>query len=140
MAVLRHGSFPHRAAADDDAQSADIDLVVLSYDVGVEKPDRLIFDAAMDLYLQTCRQMHPERDGVGGERPVEMVHVSDDIGKDVLGVRDAGWGAVLLNREGLYGGNGRLGDGGVRRIGGLGGLMGWGTSWIKLLEVVTECS
>lgn len=58
---------------------------------------------------------------------MEMVHVGDDLEKDVLGAREAGWRSVLLDREGKYVGDGRVrerdGKGMVRRIGGLGELV-----------------
>lgn len=59
-----------------------------------------------------------------GEGEVEMVHVGDDMEKDALGAREAGWGSVLVDREGKYVGDERVGDGEgrVRRIGGLGEL------------------
>ena len=61
----------------------DIDFVMLSYDVGFEKPDSKIFDAT--------KQMLP-----GQER---FVHVGDDLQKDYLGAKRAGWEGVLLDRE-----------------------------------------
>lgn len=53
-----------------------------------------------------------------------MVHVGDDLEKDMFGAREAGWRSVLLDREGKYVGDERIGDGEgmVSRVGGLGEL------------------
>lgn len=67
-----------------------------------------------------------------GEGEVEMVHVGDDLEKDGLGARRAGWGSVLIDREGRFVGDGRVEEGGagedgegrVRKISALGELMG----------------
>ncbi len=59
-----------------------------------------------------------------GEGEVEMVHVGDDLEKDVFGAREAGWRSVLLDREGKYVGDERIGEGEgmVTRVAGLGEL------------------
>src|SRR6185436_16098425 len=48
---------PHGGVAsgegDEDGSGFDVDFVALSYDVGVEKPDRRIFDAARELFLSS---------------------------------------------------------------------------------------
>lgn len=66
----------------------DIDFVALSYDVGVEKPDRKIFDAARDL-------------GVMGNdlEPGECLHVGDDFLKDVQAAEAAGWRSLRVDRS-----------------------------------------
>ncbi len=58
------------------------------------------------------------------EGEVELVHVGDDLEKDVFGAREAGWRSVLLDREGKYVGDERIGEGEgmVKRVGGLGEL------------------
>lgn len=55
-----------------------MDFVTLSYDVGYEKPDRRIWDAA-------AKQASAASDGW------RKVHVGDDLEKDVRGAEDAGW-------------------------------------------------
>jgi HAD superfamily hydrolase (TIGR01549 family) len=60
------------------------DTIVVSAEVGVEKPDRRIFHAA-------CARL---------DLPVERVlHVGDSVGDDVDGARQAGLPALLLDRE-----------------------------------------
>ncbi len=60
----------------------DINFLILSYDVGFEKPDSRIFDAA--------KQMVP-----GQER---YLHVGDDLRKDYYAAKRAGWEGFLLDR------------------------------------------
>lgn len=57
---------------------------VYARDHGVEKPDRALFDAALEL---------------AGCEPHELVHVGDSLRCDVAGARAAGVGAVWLNRN-----------------------------------------
>lgn len=98
----------------------DVAFTILSYDVGVEKPGRGIFDAARDLF----RRMRLDGEEREEEGEVELVHVGDDLEKDVFGAREAGWRSVLLDREGKYVGDERIGEGEgmVKRVGGLGEL------------------
>lgn len=66
----------------------DIDFVVLSYDVGVEKPDRKIFDAAREL------------SAIGSDlEPGECLHVGDDFVKDVQAAEAAGWKSLKVDRS-----------------------------------------
>jgi FMN phosphatase YigB (HAD superfamily) len=77
----------------------DIDFVVLSYDVGHEKPDRRIFEAATSVFERTLIE-------VGGGLDVndfEKLYVGDDLEKDYLGAMAAGWHSVLLDRKGVMG-------------------------------------
>lgn len=60
-----------------------LDAIVTSGELGVRKPDRGIFAAALD---------------VAGVGAAEAVHVGDSIDNDVLGARGAGIAAVLLRR------------------------------------------
>lgn len=80
-------------------QDYDIDFHCMSYDVGVEKPDRLIFNAA-ELMLA---QIIAVRDG---KSPAEAkadigtwrkVYVGDEYAKDIVGAVNAGWNPVLLD-------------------------------------------
>ncbi|KAK5158898.1 hypothetical protein LTS14_003006 [Recurvomyces mirabilis] len=71
----------------------DIDFTVLSYDVGHEKPDRRIFDAAEELLISLPIAQGTE----AGEW--QKVYVGDEYGKDVVGAGEAGWGAVLLGED-----------------------------------------
>lgn len=66
----------------------DIDFVTLSYDVGVEKPDPKIFDAAREL------------GAIGSDlEPGECLHVGDDFVKDVGAAEAAGWKSLRVDRS-----------------------------------------
>lgn len=118
VSAIRYGSPsspPVKAPSNED-----VHLVVLSYDVGEEKPHRLIFDSAREL-LRTRLQLQPSE----AEKEFDLLHVGDDMEKDVLGARDAGWGSVLLDREDVYTVDRRVTDGNVKRIMSLGELRDW---------------
>ncbi|KAF2678482.1 haloacid dehalogenase [Lentithecium fluviatile CBS 122367] len=81
-----------QASMDDD-----VSFVVLSYDVGFEKPDRRMFDAATQMLQETLA------DSSIGDAPVSsrdfsMLYVGDSLEHDYLGAREAGWDAVLVDR------------------------------------------
>jgi FMN phosphatase YigB (HAD superfamily) len=80
----------------------DVSFAVLSYDVGYEKPDRRIFDAAKDLLNESLA----EESEVGGDaedaNDFHMLYVGDDVRKDYFGAGNAGWAAVVLDREGRW--------------------------------------
>ncbi|KAI4644710.1 uncharacterized protein J4E78_009529 [Alternaria triticimaculans] len=85
----------------------DIDFTVLSYDVGVEKPDRRIFAAAEEIldHKLEAASMNSGEDFKAEE--FEKIYVGDDLHKDVFGAQDAGWSSVLLERDAnLAGGQG----------------------------------
>lgn len=90
---LRHGMVTGSSnLASDGVAKSDIDFVVLSYDVGSQKPSRRIFDAAKDLVK--C-----------GNDPSDWkryLHVGDDPDKDFFGATHADWEAILLDREGNH--------------------------------------
>jgi putative hydrolase of the HAD superfamily len=64
-----------------------LDFIVTSQEVGVTKPHRQIFDAAV-----TKSGFHPE----------EILYIGDQYKIDVLGSKNAGLSAVLLDRSGYY--------------------------------------
>ena len=66
--------------------SFDIDFSIMSYDVGVEKPDGRIFAAAEEMLEDA------ERDS----GPWEKIYVGDEYAKDVVGATGAGWKAVMV--------------------------------------------
>ncbi|KAH8704508.1 haloacid dehalogenase [Phaeosphaeriaceae sp. PMI808] len=68
----------------------DIDFAVMSYDVGHEKPDQRIFDAALTLATSEDSTLSAD---------FEKLYVGDDLEKDFGGARAAGWHAVLLDRN-----------------------------------------
>lgn len=66
-----------------------VDMVVLSDDIGVTKPDRRIFDYAESRCGATAEQ---------------CVMVGDNPDTDIAGALGAGWRAIYLRREGAPGG------------------------------------
>jgi putative hydrolase of the HAD superfamily len=66
-----------------------VDMVFDSYELGVEKPDRRIFDIAIA--------------GSQADR-ASTIHCGDIYHVDIVGARAAGLPAVLLDSAGLYGG------------------------------------
>lgn len=72
----------------------DISFVVLSYDVGVEKPDRRIFDAALGMLQET---LAGNDEGLTLDQ-FEKLYVGDEVEKDYEGAQAAGWNTVLLHR------------------------------------------
>lgn len=71
--------------------SALIDFVAFSYDIGCEKPDRKIFDAARRIW----KDLNPEAD-YGMLVPV---HAGDDYRKDFWGAQNASWNAILVDER-----------------------------------------
>ncbi|KAL8862051.1 MAG: hypothetical protein Q9178_001506 [Gyalolechia marmorata] len=69
---------------------SDIDWVVMSYDVGIEKPNHGIFDAAKNMSAISA-----EGEGV-------YLHVGDSIEEDYHGALKAGWQGVLLDRDSRF--------------------------------------
>ena len=80
-------------------QTYDIDFHCMSYDVGVEKPDRLIFDAA-ELMLAQIVTMRDSKDPSRTGEDLGTwwkVYVGDEYAKDIVGSKNAGWNPVLLD-------------------------------------------
>ena len=75
----------------------DIDFVVMSYDVGHEKPDRRIFDAATSMLTEILAS---DDEGLEAEN-FDKLYVGDELEKDFDGARAAGWDAILLDRSGM---------------------------------------
>jgi FMN phosphatase YigB (HAD superfamily) len=75
----------------------DIDFVVLSYDVGHEKPDPRIFNAATSVLT---KMLTVDEEGLD-VNDFEKLYVGDDLEKDYLGAMAAGWHSVLLDHEGV---------------------------------------
>jgi putative hydrolase of the HAD superfamily len=64
-----------------------LDVVIVSGEHGIQKPDRRLFALALD------------RLGVG---PDEAVYVGDNVERDIQGARAAGISAVLVDRRGRF--------------------------------------
>lgn len=76
------------------ALAGEFEAIVVSCEVGVEKPSRAIFESAL---------------GTMGVRPGEAFHVGDDLVSDYDGARAAGIGSALIVRRGAP-------PGGVRTV------------------------
>jgi hypothetical protein len=95
---------PRRVGTPDQrtAEAAledDINFVVLSYDVGVEKPNRAIFDAAVNSFKETLAGTN---DDVLKADNFERLYIGDDLKNDYSGAKQARWHAILLDRAGDY--------------------------------------
>ncbi len=84
-----------------DGAVTDVSFVVLSYDVGCEKPDTRIFDAAKAMFREAL-STEAGVDVSTGFDDFTPLYVGDELEKDVLGAIAAGWYPVLLDREGKY--------------------------------------
>lgn len=76
----------------------DVDFTVMSYDVGHEKPDRCIFEAAEKMLGEDLLSKPDAKETVHGAE-WRKVYVGDEYEKDVVGAVGAGWNAVLIDRE-----------------------------------------
>lgn len=91
---LRHnGDVLHYHPTNDPA---DIDFAIMSYDVGYEKPDRRIFDAATNMLRQMLFAEGHEHPDLSDWH---QIYVGDELEKDALAAADAGWHGVLMDRE-----------------------------------------
>lgn len=95
---------PLRYGSDIDATTVvrwdyDIDFHCMSYDVGVEKPNTLIFNAAESMLAQilAMRDAKSLLEAREDTKRWEKVFVGDEYVKDVVGSRNAGWHSVLLD-------------------------------------------
>lgn len=96
VSPLRYGSV---ATSDQSPASAyDVDFTVMSYDVGYEKPDRRIFEAAEEI-LAVSLQGDSSAEKPDNASEWQKVYVGDEYSKDVVGAVGAGWNAVLINRD-----------------------------------------
>lgn len=77
----------------------DIDFVILSYDVGHEKPDRRIFDAASSALSNLLAEQNSQLK----EEEFLKLYVGDDLEKDYKGAVAAGWHAALVDRSNMLG-------------------------------------
>ena len=76
-----------------DVEEYDVNFIVLSYDVGYEKPNKEIFEAA-DQVLEDVLI------GSGAEAAdFDKVFVGDDMEKDAQAASKAGWYGMLVDRQ-----------------------------------------
>mgnify|MGYP002520790669 FL=1 len=66
-----------------------MDLVILSDDIDVNKPDRRIYDYAR----RRAAELYPETPCAPGD----CLMVGDNADTDIRGALDAGWDAVLIS-------------------------------------------
>ncbi|QPC60097.1 hypothetical protein HYE67_002328 [Fusarium culmorum] len=97
VSPLRYGT--QSDANQTETNTYDIDFHCMSYDVGVEKPDKRIFNTAEYMLAQIIsarsgRSLNESKSEVG---TWQKVYVGDDYSKDVVGSTNAGWNPVLLD-------------------------------------------
>ena len=78
---------------DPAATQDDLDFTVMSYDVGHEKPDKRIFNAAEEM-LELLTHVSDTDAG-----DWDKLHVGDEYQKDIVGAKNASWYGVLINGE-----------------------------------------
>ncbi|KAH8807324.1 hypothetical protein F5884DRAFT_844368 [Xylogone sp. PMI_703] len=77
-----------------------IDFHCMSYDAGVEKPDKLIFNAAELMLTQIiARDGKSLAEAKADIETWQKVYVGDEYAKDVVGAINAGWNPVLLDAD-----------------------------------------
>lgn len=110
VSPLRYGTEVSRSALVN--RDYDIDFHCMSYDVGVEKPDKLIFEAAELMLTQIISAQDGKSlaDARADVRTWRKVYVGDEYDKDVVGAKDAGWDPVLFDPEKEFSEIPRLGD------------------------------
>ncbi|KAF1830492.1 hypothetical protein BDW02DRAFT_572951 [Decorospora gaudefroyi] len=92
---LSVGPRTNEDGAAEFREGSDISFVVLSYDVGFEKPHPQIFEAAVEMLR---KELQGNEQGLTID-DFEKLYVGDDLEKDYFGAEKAGWGSVLLRRE-----------------------------------------
>lgn len=84
-----------KSAEPSNVLCPDIDFVTLSYDVGHEKPSRHIFNQATSMASEISCQGSVDSQW-------HRLYIGDELEKDAFGAIDAGWDAVLVDRENQY--------------------------------------
>ena len=79
VGLCRHGNDAQALFKAED----DINFVMLSYDIGFEKPGSEMFDATKQMVLFHER----------------FLHIGDDLQNDYYAAKRAGWEGLLLDRE-----------------------------------------
>ncbi|KAL2169259.1 hypothetical protein VTG60DRAFT_6339 [Thermothelomyces hinnuleus] len=103
VSPLRFGA-PLNSARGGPSEHYDVDLHCMSYDVGVTKPDRRIFDAAEEMAVQLVMAQEAAEHGRDVERaqpalPWLKLYVGDEYEKDVVGARGAGWNPIFVGAK-----------------------------------------
>lgn len=98
VSSLRYGAQAAIQAEPNAIPSWDIDFSVMSYDVGGEKPDSRIFDAALEM-LEPALRSRGDATASVDLKGWEKVCVGDEYDKDVVGSQKAGWYSILISEE-----------------------------------------
>jgi FMN phosphatase YigB (HAD superfamily) len=94
--VARRFSSPSQMSPSTQINTyEDISFVILSYDVGHEKPSPEIFKAAEDMLSSALCSTS----STSAAQDYEKLYIGDDLEKDYLGAEAAGWERLLLVRE-----------------------------------------
>ena len=93
----RYGGQPVPAFAVDNQY--DIDFSVMSYDVEHEKPDKRMFHAAEEMLKAILEADSGGKHSDNDPREWRKVYIGDEYDKDVTGALNAGWNAILIDRE-----------------------------------------
>ncbi|KAL1874016.1 hypothetical protein VTK73DRAFT_570 [Phialemonium thermophilum] len=97
VSPLRYGTEPDRVSAVvAPGTDYDIDFHCMSYDVGFEKPDRKIFEAAEDMLRVVLRGRFGASSTASDLTNWDKIYVGDDYDKDVVGALNSGWQAAFL--------------------------------------------
>lgn len=101
ISPLRYGT-EECAQTKPTVQPYDIDFHCISYDVGVEKPDKAIFDAALHMLIRLIAEEEGKDldEAKSDAKKWQKVYVGDEYAKDVIGSQDAGWNSLLLDTAG----------------------------------------
>lgn len=104
VSPMRYGPQIDDTAATASRRDCDIDFHCMSYDVGVEKPDRRIFESAEHMLAQVVAAQEGQRlaETQAALEAWEKVYVGDEHAKDVVGAANAGWDPVLLDADGAF--------------------------------------
>lgn len=98
VSPMRYGATEAHPGTLAGPRSHDVDFHCMSYDVGVEKPDRRIFQAAEDMLAQIIetREGKDPTESRADLDTWEKLYVGDEYEKDVVGAQNAGWKVALL--------------------------------------------
>jgi FMN phosphatase YigB (HAD superfamily) len=72
-----------------------VDFMVLSYNIGFEKPSPEMFKAAENI----TKAILPQSEA---QDPISKLYIGDDFEKDGLGAAKAGWDSIVIDRHGKY--------------------------------------
>lgn len=97
VSPLRYGS--QEQACPHPGDRYDVDFHCISYDVGFEKPDIRIFNAAESMLSRIITARDGRTPAAAELQSWYKVYVGDEHVKDVVGSTEAGWHPVLLDND-----------------------------------------